>query len=225
MNESDTLACEEIFKQLLQIPISRIFWERMPEFQSQNQQFPYFLSMISLKLNKNMYKSPEHFFKEVTTLFETFIQEGKSENLIEIGAKILQREFNRILSENPISHSPTAVLANAIDSYSQECLTFLKEENENEKNKTPEKKQENKEISAEFFKKDPNTFTADDLSHLISIVNDPEIIISIAKLSKQLQPETITLGEIDLTFHFCLMTEETIHKLAEFAFQEIKNHI
>ena len=222
MNESDTLACEDIFKKLLQIPISRIFWERMPEFESENRQFPYFLSAIAIKLNKNMYESPEQFFNEVSSLFDTFIREEKSENLVQIGAKRLQKEFNRILSENPITTSPTAIIASKIDSYSQECLNILKDEIEKESNKESDKSNGKRAVSAEILKKDPTTMTSDDLSRLISVINDPELIISVAKQSKQLQPETITLGEDDLTFHFCLMTEETVHNLAEFIFQQMK---
>ena len=221
MNETDTLACEELFKKLISIPIAGVLWKYRPELSSHSEKLSYYLETISLKLNQNMFDSPEQFLQELRGIFEMAKTDKKKKNIYHIAATILSEEFERILKENPITSSTLTDKTNIISDYFEMCIEKLKEQEE----KAPQSKQPNLTPAASILYKDPKTFTADDLSFLISITKDPEIIMSIAKESKQLQPETISLGQQDLTFHFCLMNEETIHNVAAFAIEEIKKNI
>lgn len=216
MNEATTKTCEKILKSLLDIPISGVLWEYKPELLGESERLPFYFENVALKLNKNLYNSPDQFIYDVRTIFESAQTEKKKKTIYHISSTILEIEFKRLLDENSFEGSQLVQKEKEIDDLFVLC-------NKNYTEKTPKiTLNEEVEAGASILNRDPSTFSADDLSHLISVLQSPDAIVAVAAELKKLQPECISLDENELVFHFCLMNEETIHALSKTAIEEGK---
>ena len=219
MNKATTKTCEKILKSLLDVPISSVLWEYRPELLGDSERLPFYLENVALKLNKNLYTSPDQFIDDVRYIFEKARTERKKKTIYHISSKILEEEFKRLLDENSFEGSQLVQKEKEIDDLFDLC-------NKNLTQKTQKiTLNEEVEAAANFLRRDPDTFSADDLSHLISVLQSPDVVVAVAAELKKLQPECISLDENDLVFHFCLMNEETIHALSRIAIEEGKKSV
>ncbi|EAX92553.1 hypothetical protein TVAG_361940 [Trichomonas vaginalis G3] len=212
MNEKNLKICEDILRDFLRLPASKLIWDNKVNCFGETLDIRTTLSDISLKVQRNEYTSVSEFMEETTEVITTARSKKNKVPIVVALCDDMIKELNKIYVYYADITAKRKEHEEKIRSLYEEWYKHKSPESEGDQSVKPQKVT----FGSHMLNKDPATFTAHDFTVLINIIKVPDIITRIAAFIYFIQPEAISLTD-SISIHTSLLKEENIPKIAEYA--------
>ena len=209
MNREQTELCREIFDEILRRPTSRLFWELDYPDMMTNVKVPMTFGLISDRLSRGLYRSPDEFIADMRILFAKAIKAYKN-GVRAVAAAQLSSQFEHLTSDLSPSMSVTTTRLQLACSKMERLVDSLR----------PcfiaEHKPVEGEPAAEVIK---NPRTDPDVSEIaddIRGLSSPTLLLRVLAFVYKTQPEAVRMSDEEMSIEFALLTDESLAKIREF---------
>jgi len=207
MNKNEHYKCSKILQSVLKRPISQIFWSYGGKCADET---PFTLSLVSEKLERCLYHSLDDFIKDMKLSIDPSSSFCKKDPLRSAAVSLLNKDLEEAIQKYSVSISKhiqeTQLIEKSLIEFVEESSHFCN---------TTIEICESHDPASRMTQIREKEYSSSDIAIMLQSVRSPELVLRFASRAFKLQPETITVGN-DLSFHFALMTNETIQDLGVF---------
>lgn len=209
MNREQTELCREILESILRRPISRMFWELDCPQAMANVKVPITLHLISDRLSRGLYGTPDEFVSDMRVLFSKSMKAAKN-SVRSVAASQLLLQFEQLMADLSPSLSPcttkeqlgTVKLTKIVKS----LAPWL----------TSAASVSNGEPAAEIVKNPHTEVSVSEIATDIRSLFSPALLLRVLAFVYQMQPEAVSIDEEEMSIEFTLLSDENLGKLRVF---------
>ena len=210
MNIDQAKLCREILESLIRRPVSRLFWDYDgPEMEGPKVRAPVSLRLISDRLLRGLYVTPDAFVADMRTLFSNAVKRPQR-GIRSMAAVELAQEFENLMGD--LGPTPSGLTAQT-QGLELKLRRFLRDIHPG---LTINIENTDREPGAEIVRQPKTEADVNNIAEDIRNLFSPSLLLRVIAFIYSLQPEAVSIDEEEIVIEFLLLTDATLQKLREF---------